>query len=184
MRVERGILEGHCLDFNVALNAASKPYKVVPFVNLAVFLLRYDWFKETWSILMLPEIDIHPLNEQGIANPMISIVLFLFGTAIAYWNGIFLRVLLKQLSFLWSIFQRPHVIQKEYKKLNFRISCVMIFLLFIVWTTCGAAALILGYILYLVKVLSLQASVRTMKSILNLVGPVFIFVILFVLTYS
>ncbi|XP_048389992.1 GPI inositol-deacylase isoform X2 [Stegostoma tigrinum] len=160
--------EGHCLDFNVALNAASKPYKVIPFVNLAVFLLRYDWFKETWSILMLPEIDSHHINEQGIAYPMISIVLFLFGTAIAYWNGIFLRVLLKQLSFLWSIFQRPRVFQKEYRKLNFRNSCVMIFLLFIIWTTCGAAALTLGYILYLVKVLSLQASVRTMKSILNL----------------
>ncbi|GCC28740.1 hypothetical protein chiPu_0007174 [Chiloscyllium punctatum] len=160
--------EGHCLDFNSALNAASKPYIVIPFINLAVFLLRYDWFKETWSNLMLPDIDVLPSNEQGIAYPMISILLFLFGTAIAYWNGIFLRVLLRQLSFLWSIFQRPRVIQKEYKKLNFRSSSIMIFLLFIIWTTCGAAALILGYILYLVKVLSLQASVRTMKSILNL----------------
>ncbi|GCB65902.1 GPI inositol-deacylase isoform X2 [Scyliorhinus torazame] len=160
--------EGRCLDFNSALNAAARPYKVIPVVNLAVFLLRYDWFKEMWSILMLPEMDILTLNRQGSSYPMIPILLFLFGTAIAYWNGIFLRMLLKQLSFLWSIFHRPRIIKKEHKLLNFRSSGIMIFLLFITWTTCGAAALILGYVLYLVKVLSLQSSVRAMKGILNL----------------
>ncbi|XP_041056394.1 GPI inositol-deacylase isoform X2 [Carcharodon carcharias] len=160
--------EGHCLDFNIALNAAAKPYKVIPFVNLSVFLLRYDWFKEIWSLLMLPEIDILTLNEEGSCYPMISILLFLFGTAIAYWNGIFLRLLLKQLSFLWSIFHRPCIIKNEHKPLNFRSSSIMILLLFITWITCGAAALILGYILYIVKVLSLQSSVCTMKGILNL----------------
>ncbi|XP_067891789.1 GPI inositol-deacylase-like isoform X11 [Heterodontus francisci] len=160
--------EGRCLDFNIALNVAAKPYKVIPFVNLAVFLLRYDWFKEMWSVLMLPEIDILILNAQGISNAMISILLFLFGTAVAYWSGIFLHLLLKQLSFLWSVFHRPCVIKKEYKPLNVQSSSIMIFLLFIVWTTCGAVALILGYILYLVKVVSLQTSVKTMKGILNL----------------
>uniref|UniRef100_UPI00398E507F GPI inositol-deacylase n=1 Tax=Pristiophorus japonicus TaxID=55135 RepID=UPI00398E507F len=160
--------EGHCLDFNVALNEAAKPYKVIPLINLAVFLLRYDWFKEVWSIV-LPKIDILILNEHGISYPMISILLFLFGTAIAYWSGIFFRSLLKQLSFLWSIFHRPCIIKKEYEPLNLQSSSIMIFLFVIIWTTCGAVALVLGYILYLFKVLSLQASVQTMKGILNLV---------------
>ncbi|XP_067843878.1 GPI inositol-deacylase isoform X2 [Heptranchias perlo] len=160
--------EGHCSDFNIALSAAAKPYKVIPFVNLAVFLSRYDWFKAMWSILMLPEIDTLILNEQGISYPMISILLFLFGTAIAYWNGIFFCSLLKQLSFLWSIFHRPCIIKKEYEPINLRSSSIMIFLLFIIWTTCGAVALILAYLLYLVQVLRLQASVQTMKGILNL----------------
>ncbi|XP_078083843.1 GPI inositol-deacylase [Mustelus asterias] len=160
--------EGHCLDFNIALNAAAKPYKVIPFINLAVFLLRYDWFQEMWSLLMLPEIDVLILNERGSSYPMIAILLFLFGTAIAYWNGIFLRLLLKQLSSLWWIFHRPRIVKKEHRLLNFQSYGVMIFLLFITWTTCGAAALMLGYVLYLLKVLSLQSSVRTMKGILNL----------------
>ncbi|XP_051874275.1 GPI inositol-deacylase [Pristis pectinata] len=160
--------EGHCLDFSIALNAAAKPYKVIPFVNLAVFFLRYGWFEDIWSILMLPKIDFLILNEQGISNPTVSILLFIFGTAIAHWSDIFFGLLLKQLSFLWSIFHRPSIVKKEYELINLQSSCIMIFLLFVIWTTCGAVALIFGYLLYLLKVLSLQVAVQTMKGILNL----------------
>ncbi|XP_072903044.1 GPI inositol-deacylase [Hemitrygon akajei] len=160
--------EDRCLDFSIALNAAAKPYKVIPFPNLAAFLLGYDWFRNVWSILMLPKIDLLILNEQGINNPAISILLFLFGTAIAYWNGIFFGLLLKQLSFLWSVFHRPSIVKKDSELISLRSSCFTIFLLFIIWTTCGALALIFGYLLYLLKVLRLQATVQTMKGILNL----------------
>ncbi|XP_072117728.1 GPI inositol-deacylase isoform X1 [Mobula birostris] len=160
--------EDHCLDFSIALNAAAKPYKVIPFSNLVVFLLRYDWFENVWSILMLPKIDLLILNEQGIGNRAISILLFLFGTAIAYWNGIFFGLFLKQLSFLWSVFHRPSIVKKDSELISLQSSCFTIFLLFIIWTTCGALALIFGYLLYLLKVLRLQAAVQTMKGILNL----------------
>ncbi|XP_069790680.1 GPI inositol-deacylase isoform X2 [Narcine bancroftii] len=160
--------EGHCLDFCTALNVAAKPYKVIPFVNLAVFLLRYNWFKDVWSALMLPTIDILILNEQGIFNPAISILLFLFGTAIAHWSGIFFCLLLKLLSFLGSLFHRQSIIKKEYQLISLQSSFLLIFLLFLIWTTCGAVALIFGYLLYFLKVLSLQGSVQAMKGILNL----------------
>nr|XP_006014240.1 PREDICTED: GPI inositol-deacylase-like [Latimeria chalumnae] len=44
-----------------------------------------------------------------------------------------------------------------------------ILLVFISWTTCGAFAIVLVYCLYLYKVINLQASVRTLKNILNLI---------------
>ncbi|XP_032879615.1 GPI inositol-deacylase isoform X1 [Amblyraja radiata] len=160
--------EGNCLDFTIALHAAAKPYKVIPFVNLAAFLLRYEWFQDVWSILMLPEIDILILNEQGISSSAISILLFVFGTAIVHWSGIFFSLLLKQLSSLWSLFQRPSVVKKENGLISLQSSCVVIFFIIIIWTTCGAVALIFGYFLYLLKVISLQASVQAMKGILNL----------------
>ncbi|XP_078260266.1 GPI inositol-deacylase isoform X2 [Rhinoraja longicauda] len=159
--------EGHCLDFTIALHTAAKPYKVIPFVNLAAFFLRYEWFQDVWSLLMLPENDILILNKQGISSSAISILLFLFGTAIVYWSGIFFSLLLKQLSFLWSLFHRPSIVKRT-ELISLQSSCIVIFLIFIIWTTCGAVALMFGYFLYLSKVLSLQASVQVMKCILNL----------------
>ncbi|XP_059822916.1 GPI inositol-deacylase isoform X2 [Hypanus sabinus] len=97
-----------------------------------------------------------------------SQLMHLYSEAIAYWNGIFFGLLLKQLSFLWSVFHRPSIVKKDSELISLRSSCFTIFLLFIVWTTCGALALIFGYLLYLLKVLRLQATVQTMKGILNL----------------
>ncbi|XP_042192093.1 GPI inositol-deacylase isoform X2 [Callorhinchus milii] len=162
--------KGHCLDFNVVLKHSAKPYKVIPFVHLFVFLLRYDWFKDIWAVLSLPELDAVILTKQDIYFPLVSFLFFFFGTAIAYWSGILFHLLLKHASSFWSVFCRSLVITKEPKPrlLNLCSFSIKILLLFISWTTCGALALILTYFLYFFKVLSLQASLETLKGILNL----------------
>uniref|UniRef100_H3AZ46 GPI inositol-deacylase n=1 Tax=Latimeria chalumnae TaxID=7897 RepID=H3AZ46_LATCH len=97
---------GHCIQFDEALDAAAKPYKVDPIVNIIRFLLRFNWFKVVWAVLFLPELDILILTAQGTWYPLVSLLLFLFGTGIAYWSGIVFCSSLELLSSLWSFFQR------------------------------------------------------------------------------
>uniref|UniRef100_A0A4W3JIR9 GPI inositol-deacylase n=1 Tax=Callorhinchus milii TaxID=7868 RepID=A0A4W3JIR9_CALMI len=161
--------KGHCLDFNVVLKHSAKPYKVIPFVHLFVFLLRYDWFKDIWAVLSLPELDAVILTKQDIYFPLVSFLFFFFGTAIAYWSGILFHLLLKHASSFWSVFCRSLVITKEPKPrlLNLCSFSIKILLLFISWTTCGALALILTYFLYFFKVTSACNFILSLNHFIN-----------------
>uniref|UniRef100_A0A8C4Y2Q2 GPI inositol-deacylase n=1 Tax=Gopherus evgoodei TaxID=1825980 RepID=A0A8C4Y2Q2_9SAUR len=145
------ISTGHCLDFVPALTRAAKPYKVDPFVNVVKFLLGFNWFKDIWNVLFLPQLDAVLLNKQDMWFPLVSLILFLFGTGIAYWGGILFSSSLRLLSSLWLSLTRPSGLPKDSKLMTPRRAFVAILLVFVSCTTCGAFAILIIYLHYMFK---------------------------------
>uniref|UniRef100_A0A8C4WC99 GPI inositol-deacylase n=1 Tax=Gopherus evgoodei TaxID=1825980 RepID=A0A8C4WC99_9SAUR len=143
------ISTGHCLDFVPALTRAAKPYKVDPFVNVVKFLLGFNWFKDIWNVLFLPQLDAVLLNKQDMWFPLVSLILFLFGTGIAYWGGILFSSSLRLLSSLWLSLTRPSGLPKDSKLMTPRRAFVAILLVFVSCTTCGAFAILIIYLHYI-----------------------------------
>uniref|UniRef100_A0A8C3TAQ3 GPI inositol-deacylase n=1 Tax=Chelydra serpentina TaxID=8475 RepID=A0A8C3TAQ3_CHESE len=147
------ISTGQCSDFVLALARAAKPYKVDPIVNVVKFLLGFNWFKDIWNVLFLPELDAVLLNKQDIWFPLVSLILFLFGTGIAYWGGILFSSSLRLLSSLWLSLTRPSGLTKDSKLMTPRRAFMAILLVFVSCTTCGAFAILIIYLHYIFKVL-------------------------------
>uniref|UniRef100_A0A8C0GIZ6 GPI inositol-deacylase n=1 Tax=Chelonoidis abingdonii TaxID=106734 RepID=A0A8C0GIZ6_CHEAB len=143
------ISTGHCSDFVPALTRAAKPYKVDPFVNVVKFLLGFNWFKDIWNVLFLPELDAVLLNKQDMWFPLVSLILFLFGTGIAYWGGILFSSSLRLLSSLWLSLTRPSGLPKDSKLMTPRRAFMAILLVFVSCTTCGAFAILIIYLHYI-----------------------------------
>ncbi|KAJ7345499.1 hypothetical protein JRQ81_001449 [Phrynocephalus forsythii] len=95
------ISTGQCTDFVSALAKAAKPYKVEPVVNALTFLYGI------WDSLYLPELDTVTLSNQHQWFPLVSLILFLFGTGIAYWGGILFISSIRLLSSLQLALTRP-----------------------------------------------------------------------------
>lgn len=70
------------------------------------FIHRYKWFKELWDVLMLPELDAIVLTSQSMCFPLVSLILFLFGTCTAYWVGLLSSTSVRLLSSLWLALKR------------------------------------------------------------------------------
>ncbi|NWR32078.1 PGAP1 deacylase, partial [Tachuris rubrigastra] len=141
---------GQCSDFSLELVRTAKPYKIEPLISVVVFLQGFNWFRELWESLSLPEVDAAVLSSQDAWFPLVSLILFLFGTGIAYWSGVFFSTSLRLFSSLWLTLIRPTVLQKD--KLNTpRRLCGVLSLALVSWTTCGAFALFLIYLQYLFK---------------------------------
>ncbi|NWU23541.1 PGAP1 deacylase, partial [Dyaphorophyia castanea] len=138
---------GQCSDFSLELVRTAKPYKVEPLISIVVFLQGFNWFREIWESLSLPEVDAAVLSSQDAWFPLVSLILFLFGTGIAYWSGVFFSTSLRLFSSLWLTLIRPTVLQKE-KFITPRRLCVMISLALVSWTTCGAFAVLIIYLQY------------------------------------
>ncbi|NXM08851.1 PGAP1 deacylase, partial [Tyrannus savana] len=141
---------GQCSDFSLELVRTAKPYKVEPLISIVVFLQGFNWFREIWESLSLPEVDAAVLSSQDAWFPLVSLILFLFGTGIAYWSGVFFSTSLRLFSSLWLTLIRPTVLQKD-KLITPRRLCGMLSLSLVSWTTCGAFAVFLIYLQYLFK---------------------------------
>ncbi|NXL52388.1 PGAP1 deacylase, partial [Podilymbus podiceps] len=145
------ISTGQCSDFSLEIVRTAKPYKVEPLISIVVFLQRFDWFREIWESLALPEVDAAVLSSQDAWFPLVSLILFLFGTGIAYWSGVFFSTFLRLFSSLWLSLMRPTVLQKDNKLITPRRLCGVLSLALISWTTCGAFAVFIIYLQYLFK---------------------------------
>uniref|UniRef100_A0A8C7EC13 GPI inositol-deacylase n=1 Tax=Nothoprocta perdicaria TaxID=30464 RepID=A0A8C7EC13_NOTPE len=145
------ISTGHCSEFPLELVRTAKPYKVDPIISIVVFLLGFNWFREIWDSLSLPEVDAAVLSSQDAWFPLVSLILFLFGTGIAYWSGVFFSSSLRLFSLLWLALIRPPVLQKDSKLITPRRVCVMVSLALVSWTTCGAFAILIIYLRYVFK---------------------------------
>ncbi|CAN8219122.1 unnamed protein product [Coccothraustes coccothraustes] len=141
---------GQCSDFSLELVRTAKPYKVEPLISIAVFLQGFNWFREIWESLSLPEVDAAVLSSQDAWFPLVSLILFLFGTGIAYWSGVFFSTSLRLFSSLWLTLIRPPELQKD-KLITPSRLCGMISLALVSWTTCGAFAVLIVYLQYLFK---------------------------------
>ncbi|XP_035188141.1 GPI inositol-deacylase isoform X1 [Oxyura jamaicensis] len=161
------ISTGQCSEFSLELVRTAKPYKVEPIISIVVFLQGFNWFREIWDSLSLPEVDAAVLSSQDVWFPLVSLILFLLGTGIAYWSGVFFSASLRLFSTLWLILIRPTVLQKENKLFTYRRLCVMGSLALVSWTTCGALAVFITYLQYLFKVIKLHVNVRAEKKMLN-----------------
>uniref|UniRef100_A0A8C0UWR0 GPI inositol-deacylase n=1 Tax=Cyanistes caeruleus TaxID=156563 RepID=A0A8C0UWR0_CYACU len=157
---------GQCSDFSLELVRTAKPYKVEPLISIVVFLQGFNWFREIWESLSLPEVDAAVLSSQDAWFPLVSLILFLFGTGIAYWSGIFFSTSLRLFSSLWLILIRPTELQKD-KLITPRRLCGMVSLALVSWTTCGAFAVLIIYLQYLFKVVKLHVTVRAEQNMHN-----------------
>ncbi|XP_041120661.1 GPI inositol-deacylase-like isoform X2 [Polyodon spathula] len=165
------LITGHTVELGKALSASAKPYRVVPVINILLYLLSVGWLQAGWSALSLPPLDVPPLSEEGGDwSPLVSLLLFMFGSAIAYWGSALLGLALSLLSVPLSAIHRPSTSPSSGKLGSRGQISLMVFLVVICRTTCGALALIITYLIYLYKVLRLQMSERTLKHVLNL-GP-------------
>ncbi|NXI70264.1 PGAP1 deacylase, partial [Anseranas semipalmata] len=145
------ISTGQCSEFSLELVRTAKPYKVEPIISIVVFLQGFNWFREIWDSLSLPEVDAAVLSSQDVWFPLVSLILFLFGTGIAYWSGVFFSASLRLFSSLWLILIRPPVLQKDNKLITPRRLFVVGSLALVSWTTCGAFAVFIIYLQYLFK---------------------------------
>ncbi|XP_069716818.1 GPI inositol-deacylase isoform X1 [Phaenicophaeus curvirostris] len=151
---------GQCSDFSLELVRTAKPYKVEPLISIVMFLQGFNWFREIWESLSLPELDAAVLSSQDAWFPLVSLILFLFGTGIAYWSGVFISTSLRLFSSLWLSLMRPTVPQKDNKLITPRRLCGVLSLALVSWTTCGAFAVFIIYLQYLFKVIKLHVNVR------------------------
>ncbi|KAF7483273.1 GPI inositol-deacylase [Marmota monax] len=155
---------GYCLEYATILDKEAKPYKVDPFVIIIKFLLGYKWFKELWDLLLLPELDAIVLTSQSMCFPLVSLILFLFGTCTAYWSGLLSSASVRLLSSLWLTLKRPSELPKDIKMISPDLPFLTVVLIIISWTTCGALAILLSYLYYVFKIVHLQASLTTFKN--------------------
>ncbi|XP_068263967.1 LOW QUALITY PROTEIN: GPI inositol-deacylase [Nyctibius grandis] len=161
------ISTGQCSDFSLELVRTAKPYKVEPLISIVVCLQGFHWFRVTWESLSLPEVDAAVLSSRDTWFPLVSLILFLFGTGIAFWSGIFLSTSLRLFSSLWLTLMRPTGLQKDNKLITPRRLCRVLSLALVSWTTCGAFAVFIIYLQYLFKVIKLHVNVRAEQNMLN-----------------
>ncbi|NWJ10904.1 PGAP1 deacylase, partial [Crypturellus undulatus] len=154
---------GQCSEFPVELVRTAKPYKIDPIISIVVFLLGFNWFREIWDSLSLPEVDAAVLSSQDAWFPLVSLILFLFGTGIAYWSGVFFSSSLRLFSLFWLTLIRPSVHQKDNRLITPRRVCVVVSLALVSWTTCGALAVLMVYLRYVFKETSQNAIKHTVK---------------------
>ncbi|KAM6307444.1 GPI inositol-deacylase [Aegotheles albertisi] len=161
------ISTGQCSDFSLELVRTAKPYKVEPFISIVVFLQGFHSFRVIWESLSLPEVDAAVLSREDAWFPLVSLILFLFGTGIAYWSGVFFSTSLKLFSSLWLSLIRPTVLQKDNKLITPRRLWEVLSFTLVSWTTCGAFALFIIYLQYFFKVIKLHVNVRAEQNMLN-----------------
>ncbi|NWY50133.1 PGAP1 deacylase, partial [Chionis minor] len=145
------IATGQCSDFSLELVRTAKPYKVEPLISIVVFLQGFHWFRVIQESLSLPAVDDVVLSSQDAWFPLVSLILFLFGTGIAYWSGVFFTTTLRLFCSLWLTLIRPPVLHKDNKLITPRRLCGVLSLAVVSWTTCGAFAVFIIYLRYLFK---------------------------------
>ncbi|NWU91219.1 PGAP1 deacylase, partial [Upupa epops] len=156
---------GQCSDFSLELVRTAKPYKVEPLISIVEFLQGFNWFREIWESLSLPEVDAAVLSSQDAWFPLVSLILFLFGTGIAYCSGVFFSTSLRLFSSLWLTLIRPTILQKDNKLITPRRLCRVLSLALVSWTTCGAFAVFIIYLQYLFKDMSMPSHMTVVVTV-------------------
>ncbi|XP_075686150.1 GPI inositol-deacylase isoform X2 [Rhinoderma darwinii] len=160
--------KGCCLEFDGSLDVAAKPYKVDPVVNICHFLLSYDWFRDTWDSFLLPHLDLSELYSINLLFPLGSLFLFMFGTGIAYWSGMLFKSTIGILSRMWNNLKSGSTaLPKENKPFTKELLAEAVLFLFVAWRTCGAFAILLLFLRYLLKVVKLQSNLWRLSSSIN-----------------
>ncbi|XP_058044167.1 GPI inositol-deacylase isoform X2 [Ahaetulla prasina] len=154
---------GQCSDFVPALTKAAKPYKVEPIAYMIKFLLGLNWFKG----LRNSELDRVTVNNQDVWFPFVSLILFMFGTGIAYWGGILLDSSIRLLSSLQLVLTRPSGLPSHNSLITRLRFCVAVSMFFLSWTTCGALAIMMTYFHYIFKVVNFHSNLRSELSVCN-----------------
>ncbi|XP_068100929.1 GPI inositol-deacylase isoform X3 [Hyperolius riggenbachi] len=149
--------KGHCLEFDALLDTAAKPYKVDPIVNICRFLLGYDWFKNSWDSLFLPNMDSSELYALGLLFPLASLLLFMFGTGVAYWSGILFKGITGFFAATWKAMNRTTPLSDEHFTFTKRVFLEMLLACLVCWRTCGAFCIVLIFVRYFLKVVKLQS---------------------------
>ncbi|XP_066433377.1 GPI inositol-deacylase isoform X3 [Eleutherodactylus coqui] len=163
--------KGCSLEFDTSLDVAAKPYKVEPVLSICRFLLSYDWFRDTWQSLLLPPLDASELHSMNLLFPLGSLLLFLFGSGIAYWSGMIFKSTVGILSSTWNTLKRRTDFPEEAGPLTHRLLAEVLFFLFIAWRTCGAFSILLLFIRYLQKVVKLQSKLWRLSSSEDATSP-------------
>ncbi|XP_029139385.1 GPI inositol-deacylase isoform X2 [Protobothrops mucrosquamatus] len=154
---------GQCSDFVPALTKAAKPYKVEPIAYMIKFLLGLSWLKG----LRNSELDRVTVNNQDSWFPLVSLILFMFGTGIAYWGGILLDSSIRLLSSLHLVLTRPSGLPSHNNLITRLRFCVAVSMVFLSWTTCGALAIMMTYFHYIFKVVNFHSNLRSELSVGN-----------------
>uniref|UniRef100_A0A8C6XAH8 GPI inositol-deacylase n=1 Tax=Naja naja TaxID=35670 RepID=A0A8C6XAH8_NAJNA len=149
---------GQCSDFVPALTKAAKPYKVEPIAYMIKFLLGLNWFKA----LRNSEFDRVTVNNQDLWFPFVSLILFMFGTGIAYWGGVLLDSSIRLLSSLHLVLTRPSGLPSHNSLITRLRFCVAVSMFFLSWTTCGALAIMMTYFHYIFKLLGRKTGGRNL----------------------
>ncbi|XP_077131736.1 GPI inositol-deacylase [Ranitomeya variabilis] len=160
--------KGYSLEFGSSLDVAAKPYKVDPVVNICRFFLSFDWFRDTWHSLLLPHLDSSELHLMNLLFPLGSLFLFMFGTGIAYWTGILFKSTIVILSSTLNAFTRSTDFRKETQTFTNKMLVEALLLSLVAWRTCGAFAILLLFLHYLLKVAKLQANLWRLSSSKNI----------------
>ncbi|XP_073503916.1 GPI inositol-deacylase isoform X2 [Phyllobates terribilis] len=160
--------KGYSLEFDSSLDVAAKPYKVDPVVNICRFFLSYDWFRDTWHSLLLPHLDSSELHSFNLLFPLGSLFLFMFGTGIAYWTGILFKSTIEILSSTLNSLKRSTDFPKETHAFTNKMLVKALLLSLVAWRTCGAFAILLLFLHYLLKVAKLQANLWRRTSSINI----------------
>ncbi|KAM3855226.1 GPI inositol-deacylase [Vipera latastei] len=145
---------GQCSDFVPALIKAAKPYKVEPMAYMIKFLLGLSWLKG----LRNSELDRVTVNNQDLWFPFVSLILFMFGTGIAYWGGVLLDSSIRLLSSLHLVLTRPSGLPSHNSLITRLRFCVAVSMFFLSWTTCGALAIMMTYFHYIFKVVNFHSN--------------------------
>lgn len=149
--------KGHCLEFDATLDMAAKPYKVDPIINICRFLLGYEWFKDTWGSIGLPQLDSSELHSLGLLFPVASLLLFMFGTGVAYWSGFFFKFIIGIVAAVWKRLKRDAMIPNESRNFTKMVFVEALLFSLLCWRTCGALSILLVFIRYFIKVVKMQS---------------------------
>ncbi|XP_038604971.1 GPI inositol-deacylase [Tachyglossus aculeatus] len=156
---------GRCGRFGSALQRTARPYKVEPVIHGLRFLLGFRWIKEAWEATPFPDPAVIPAGARGPWFPLVSFVLFLLGTAVAYWTHALGACSLRLLASARQALPRRSARPQRVSPGPASSACLVLVLGG--WITCGASSLALAALLYVLRVIHLQSAVRTPKSGLN-----------------
>ncbi|XP_058642833.1 GPI inositol-deacylase isoform X1 [Onychostoma macrolepis] len=170
---------GHPAGMQEGMSKSLQFHKLELPVLLLLLLLRQSWFQDVWSSLGLPAVDSLPLNsvEDLSQDPKASVqewprivspLLCVLGSSIAFWGSAVLRVFVCFLSFVLAPLHRPSV-SRDCGTLPLHSQILLIIFLSVLGgVTCGALALMVSSLLHLYRVLRLQMTERSLSHMLNL----------------
>ncbi|XP_052421902.1 GPI inositol-deacylase isoform X1 [Carassius gibelio] len=172
---------GHPSGMQEVMSKSLQLHKLELPVLLLLLLLRQSWFQDVWSTLGLPAVDSLPLNsmEELSHDPKASVsvqewprivspLLCVLGSSIAFWGSTVLRVFVCFLSFFLAPLHRPSV-SRDCGTLRLHSQLLLIIFLNVLGgVTCGALALMVSCLLHLYRVLRLQMTERSLSHMLNL----------------
>ncbi|XP_029936332.1 GPI inositol-deacylase [Myripristis murdjan] len=170
---------GRALQMSQVVGRGLQPYKVDLPVYVLQLLLGCSCFQKAWSILHLPSMDALPPTfpdgtfHEGLAAVeqwprLLSPLLYVLGAAVAFWGSMLLQLVLRLMSLMLAPLHRPSV-SRDCGTLRLQTQLLIILSLIILGgTSCGALSIFVAFLLHLYRVLRLQMTERSLSHMLNL----------------